>query len=299
MTTGAAVRMPLRQRLSLKPILVAPGVFDGLSALIAEQAGFAAVYLSGASVAYTKLGRSDVGLVTLSEMADTLGAITDRIAIPVIVDADTGFGNAINVQRTVREFERRGACAIQLEDQATPKRCGHLSGKTLVPAGEMVGKIKAALDARADENTLIIARTDAIAVEGYDAALERAERYLEGGADLLFVEAPQSRDQMQRVCERFAGRARLMANMVEGGVTPFLAADELERLGFALVIFPGGLARAYARMAQDYFGSLRQAGTTAPYHDRMLDFASLNALIGTPGLLQEGLRYDGSNFEKN
>jgi 2-methylisocitrate lyase-like PEP mutase family enzyme len=291
--------MPLRQRLASKPILVAPGIFDALSGLIAEQAGFAAVYLSGASIAYTKLGRSDVGLVTMSEVADTLGAITDRIAVPVIVDADTGFGNAINVQRTVREFERRGAGAIQLEDQAMPKRCGHLAGKTLIPAGEMVGKIKAALDARTDENTVIIARTDAIAVEGFDAAMDRAERYVEAGADLLFVEAPQSREQMVQICERFAGRGPVMANMVEGGMTPFLAADELERLGFSLVIFPGGLARAFAHMARDYFGSLRQAGTTEPYQSRMMDFAGLNALIGTPQLLQEGRRYDASNFEKS
>ena len=297
MTTEVAVRMPLRQRLAQKPILMAPGVFDGLSALIAEQTGFAAVYLSGASVAYTKLGRSDVGLVTMSEMADALGAIAERIAVPVIVDADTGFGNAINVQRTVREFERRGAAAIQLEDQAMPKRCGHLSGKTLVAAGEMVGKIKAALDARLDEDTLIIARTDAIAVEGFDAALERAERYLEAGADLLFVEAPQSQEEMTRICRRFAGRGRVMANMVEGGMTPFLPAEALERMGFALVIFPGGLARAFARMAQEYFGSLQKTGTTASYHDRMMDFAGLNALIGTPALLQQGRRYDGGNFE--
>ena len=295
--TGA--RLSLKRRLAQKPILIAPGIFDGLSALIAERAGFDAVYLSGASVAYTKLGRSDVGLVTMSEMADTVSAVSERIAAPVIVDADTGFGNAINVQRTVREFERRGAAAIQIEDQATPKRCGHLTGKTLISAGEMVGKIKAALDARRSEETLIFARTDAIAVEGFDQALERAGRYVAAGADLLFIEAPRSRDDMAAISRRFAGRVPLMANMVEGGVTPILAANDLETLGFALVIYPGGLARAFAHMAQQYFASLKRLGTTASYSDRMMDFNGLNALIGTPELLERGRQYDGANFEKD
>ena len=155
-------------------LVLAPGIYDALSGLVAQQAGAKAVYLSGASIAYTRLGRSDIGLVSVSEVHDTLAAITDRISLPVIVDADTGFGNALNVQRTVRGFERAGASVIQLEDQSFPKRCGHLAGKRLVPQSEMVGKIKAALDARQNDDTLIIARTDARAVEGFDAALERA-----------------------------------------------------------------------------------------------------------------------------
>ncbi|NBQ84354.1 MAG: carboxyvinyl-carboxyphosphonate phosphorylmutase, partial [Alphaproteobacteria bacterium] len=161
--------------------VLAPGIYDALSGLIATQAGAEAVYLSGASIAYTRFGRSDIGLVSVSEVHDTLAAITDRIDTPVIVDADTGFGNALNVQRTVRGFERAGAAAIQLEDQSFPKRCGHLDGKTLVPSQEMVGKIKAALDARQNDDTLIIARTDARAVEGLDAALDRAEMYKDAG----------------------------------------------------------------------------------------------------------------------
>lgn len=181
--------MSLQTRLAQHEILLAPGVFDALSALLAEQAGFEAVYLSGASVAYTRLGRPDIGLVTANEVESTVANIRERIAIPLIVDADTGFGNAINVQRTVRMLERAGASAIQLEDQSLPKRCGHLDGKTLVSASEMVGKIRAALDARQSTATLIIARTDAVAVEGLDAAFERAERYAEAGADVLFVEA--------------------------------------------------------------------------------------------------------------
>ena len=200
--------------------VLAPGIYDALTGLIAEQSGAEAVYLSGASIAYTRFGRSDIGLVSVSEVHDTLAAITDRIEIPVIVDADTGFGNALNVQRTVRQFERAGASAIQLEDQSFPKRCGHLDGKTLVPMQEMVGKIKAALDARHDHSTLIVARTDARAVEGLDAAMERAASYRDAGADILFVEAPQSREEMHLIADKFGKDIPLLANMVEGGKTP-------------------------------------------------------------------------------
>jgi len=287
----------LRERLSRGDVIVAPGIFDGLSGLIAAQAGFEAVYLSGASIAYTRFGRSDIGLVSMTEVADTLGAIRERIEVPVIVDADTGFGNALNVQRTVRLFERNGAAAIQLEDQANPKRCGHLDGKTLVPAAEMVGKIKAALDARRSEETLIVARTDAIAVEGIDAALERAARYTEAGCDVLFVEAPRNTDEMRIVTSRFGNRVPLLANMVEGGKTPLLSADELAEIGYRLVIFPGGLTRALACSMTDYFASLRRHGTTLPYRDRMLDFNALNELIGTPALLERGRAYDATRFE--
>lgn len=172
--------------------VLAPGIYDALSGLIAEQSGAKAVYLSGASIAYTRFGRSDIGLVSVSEVYDTLAAITDRIAIPVVVDADTGYGNALNVQRTVRNFERAGACAIQLEDQSFPKRCGHLADKRLVTQSEMVGKIKAALDARQDDNTLIIARTDARAVDGFEAALARGAAFKEAGADILLLK-PRNR----------------------------------------------------------------------------------------------------------
>ena len=287
----------LGERLIRNRILVAPGVFDGLSALVAAQAGFEALYVSGGSIAYTRFGRSDVGLVSMTEVADTLGAIRERVDSPLIVDADTGFGNALNVIRTVRLFERNGADAIQLEDQATPKRCGHLAGKALVPAAEMVGKIKAALDARRSADTLIVARTDAIGVEGLGPALERAERYAEAGCDVLFVEAPRGVEELRRVADRFGSRVPLLANMVEGGATPLLAADELGALGFRIAIFPGGLARALARCMIDYFGSLKAHGTTAPFRDRMLDFAGLNALIGTPDLLRQGQAYDAARFE--
>jgi 2-methylisocitrate lyase-like PEP mutase family enzyme len=210
----------------------------------------------------------------------------------VIVDADTGFGNALNVQRTVRGFERAGAAMIQLEDQGFPKRCGHLDGKTLVPVAEMQGKLRAALDARQRRDTLILARTDAIAVEGLDAALDRAEAYLDCGVDALFIEALRSPGQMYAACARFAGRVPLLANMVEGGKTPVQGADELGRRGFRIVIFPGGTARAVAHALAGYYASLRQHGSTTPWLGRMLDFDGLNAVIGTAELLQHSRRYE-------
>jgi 2-methylisocitrate lyase-like PEP mutase family enzyme len=194
-------------------------------------------------------------------------------------------------------FESSGAAGIQLEDQTLPKRCGHLTGKTLVSTGEMVGKIKAALDARRDEETVIIARTDGIAVEGFSAALDRAERYVEAGADMLFVEAPQSLDQMQTIVQRFGDQVPLMANMVEGGKTPQKSAEELDDLGYSLVIFPGGMVRAIATTMQAYLDSLKKHGSNMPFRDRMLDFDGLNALLGTSEMLASGAKYDAKNFE--
>jgi len=283
----------LAERLKQPKALLAPGVYDAFSALIAEQAGFEALYLSGASIAYTRLGRSDIGLTTATEVAQTLAHITDRIKVPVIVDADTGFGNALNTQRTVRDFERAGAAMIQIEDQTFPKRCGHLDGKGVVPVAEMQGKLKAALDARLSSNTLILARTDALAVEGIDAALERAEAYLACGVDALFVEALRSPEQMDRACAQFAKRIPLLANMVEGGQTPIQSANELGDRGFKIVIFPGGTARAVAHTLQGYYGSLMAHQTTTPWRDQMLNFDDLNQLIGTPELLALGKQYDG------
>lgn len=282
----------LKQRLAQAQAVLAPGVYDALSALLAEQAGFEALYLSGASIAYTRLGRSDVGLTTYSEVADALARITERVSLPVIVDADTGFGNALNVMRTVKGLERAGAAMIQLEDQTFPKRCGHLDGKSVVPAPEMVGKLKAALDARTRADTLILARTDAIAVEGLDAALERAERYLECGVDALFIEALRTPEQMDAAAARFARRIPLLANMVEGGKTPVQSATELQARGFRIVIFPGGTARAVAHTLQGYYASLHQHQTTAPWQMQMLDFEGLNAVIGTRALMEAAKQYE-------
>ena len=281
----------LKELLHAPGILLAPGIYDALSGLMAERAGFKSVYLSGASIAYTRFGRPDIGLVTLSEVADTLGVITERVTVPIVVDGDTGFGNALNVQRTVRQFERSGAAAVQLEDQTLPKRCGHLQDKSLIGSAEMAGKIKAALDARESSEFLIIARTDAIAVEGFAATLDRAEIYLEAGADMLFVEAPPNRDQMKALCDRFKGRVPLMANMVEGGKTPILATDELQALGYGFVIFPGGTVRALAHHLERYFASLAEHGTTAPFRAEMLDFKGLAELVETSDMLELGRKY--------
>jgi 2-methylisocitrate lyase-like PEP mutase family enzyme len=285
--------MTLAQRLQQPKALLAPGIYDALTALVAEQAGFEALYLSGASIAYTRLGRSDVGLTTATEVADSLARITERVSLPVIVDGDTGFGNALNTQRTVRAFERAGAAMIQLEDQTFPKRCGHLDGKGVVPVAEMCGKLRAALDARHSKDTLILARTDAVAVEGFDAAMERAEQYLACGVDALFIEAVRSPEQMKAACGRFAARIPMLANMVEGGKTPVHSAAALGVLGYRIVIFPGGTARAVSHLLRRYYASLHQHQTTAPFKDEMLDFDQLNALIGTPELLELGKRYEG------
>lgn len=280
-----------RARLQGGPAVLAPGIYDPLTALIAERAGFEALYLSGGAVAYTQFGRSDVGLTTATEAVDVLFRVTDRTSLPIIVDGDTGFGNALNVQRTVRDFERAGAAMIQLEDQTFPKRCGHLEDKTMIPSAEMCGKLKAALDARKSSDTLILARTDAAAVEGLDAAMERAEAYLACGVDALFIEAVRSPNEMDTVCGRFAQRAPMLANMVEGGKTPIQSSDELGARGYRIVIFPGGTARFVAKQLEGYYASLKQHGTTQPMKTGMFDFDQLNALIGTPELLEKAHRY--------
>ena len=284
--------MSLRARLQAPEILVAPGIYDGLTAAIAAEAGFKALYLSGAAVAYTRLGRPDIGLTSVTEMTETMALIRDRVDLPVIVDADTGFGNALNAQRTMRLYERAGASALQVEDQTFPKRCGHLSDKSLIPSGEMVGKIAAMADARASEETLIVARTDAIAVEGFDAALDRANAYVEAGADVLFIEAPRSGDELREIPKHFNGRVPLLANMVEGGATPLQGASDLEAIGYSIVIFPGGIVRALAKTAGEYYASLMANGSNRPFADRMFDFDGLNERIGTADMLALGKSYE-------
>jgi len=284
--------MTLRERLKQPNILVAPGVYDGLTANLATQSGFEALYLSGAAVAYTRLGLPDIGLSTASEMADTMALIAERTDLPVIMDADTGFGNALNARRTMQTYERAGAAAIQIEDQTFPKRCGHLTDKSLISSREMADKIAAVADARR-RDTLIIARTDAIAVEGFDAATCRAEAYIAAGADALFIEAPRSAVELQKIGDQFAGRVPLMANMVEGGATPVLDAQSLEAMGFDIVIFPGGIVRALTKTAQDYYDSLHKSGSNAPFADRMFDFDGLNEAIGTAEFLSLGEKFDG------
>lgn len=284
--------MSLKTRLAYDEILVAPGVYDALTAALAAQAGFEALYLSGAAVAYTRLGRPDIGLTSVSEMTDTMALIRDRVDIPVIIDADTGFGNALNAQRTMRLYERAGANALQVEDQTYPKRCGHLAEKSIISTTEMVGKIAAMADARASDETLIIARTDAVAVEGFDAAIDRAEAYVEAGADALFIEALRSVEEMKTVTERFKDRVPLLVNMVEGGATPIQNASFLNDLGFSIVIFPGGIVRALAHTAESYYQSLMATGSNRAFADRMFDFGGLNDRLGTDEMLTLGKHYE-------
>ena len=281
----------LAARLARPPILIAPGVYDALTALIAARAGFEALYVSGAGIAYSRLGRPDIGLVSMNEVVQTVTLIRDRVEAHLVVDADTGYGNALNVQRTVRLLERAGANAIQIEDQDFPKRCGHLDDKTLVSAQEMAGKIKAAVDARTSRDTLIIARTDALAGEGFDRALARVALYRDAGADVLFVEAPRQHEELSRIGARLGKSAPLMVNMVEGGKTPMLSAGELEALGFSLAIFPGAIVRTLAKAAEDFYVSLKTHGSTDPFRARMFDFDALNRLIGTAEMLELGKRY--------
>tara|TARA_Y100000590_G_scaffold380578_1_gene449007 strand:+ start:423 stop:1316 length:894 start_codon:yes stop_codon:yes gene_type:complete len=288
----------LRNQLAKENIIVAPGCYDAFSAMLIENAGFTTAYITGASIAYTRLGRPDIGLVSMSEVVETVYLISERTQIPLIVDGDTGFGNALNVIRTVRAFEAAGANAIQLEDQTLPKRCGHLKGKSLVSAGEMIGKIKAAVDSRRSEDFLIMARTDAIAVEGFEKALERAEKYCEAGADILFIEAPENEKQQAEIPNHFNKlKVPLLANMVEGGSSPLKSASELERLGYSIVIFPGGLIRAFTHMATEYFSSLKKNGSNKDFQDRMLDFKELNQVLETDRIMNIGQNYDASKWE--
>ncbi len=270
----------LRDRLTQSPILVAPGAPDALTARIIAQVGFEAVYFTGAGFSYTHLGAPDLGFVSFTETVWRLGAIVEAVSLPVIADADTGYGNALNVARTVREFEKAGAAALQLEDQPFPKRCGHLSPKGVIPVEEMVGKIQAAVDTRRDAELIIIARTDARASEGFEAAIERAARYHAAGADLLFVEAPTTKDELAAIPQRL--RAPTMANMVEGGTTPLCRAEELTAMGYRLVIFPGAAVRVAAAAILRLMTTLKEQGTTAGALDQMLSFRELNALVDLP-----------------
>ena len=282
----------LKSLLARPEILVAPGVYDALTAASAEAAGFEAVYLSGAAVAYTRLGQPDIGLSTMTEMAETLSLISDRIDLPIVIDADTGFGNALNAGRTMQVYEKAGASALQVEDQTFPKRCGHLKDKSLVSAQEMASKIAIMADTRKSDETLIIARTDALAVEGYDAAIERAERYVEAGADMLFIEAPRSREELETIADHFKGRVPLMANMVEGGTTPIQGKDDLQNIGYSFVIFPGGIVRALLKSMEAYYASLYATGSNKAFSDRMYDFGTLNEKLGTDAILERGRRYE-------
>ena len=280
----------LRQAMASERCLKAPGVHDGLSALLVEQAGFEMAFVSGAGIAFARYGRPDMGLIGMSEVADTVAIMRERVNIPLAVDIDTGFGNALNVQRTVRVFERSGASALQMEDQLMPKRCGHMAGKQVVPAAEMVGKIKAALDARHDDNTVLIARTDALGVNGFDDALERAELYLEAGADVLFIEAPKTQEQMAQIASRFASRIPLVHNLVEGGGSPIDNADDLHALGYRIALYPVALLHGFVPQAQALLSHIHSTGSTSSRSD-LIDLGQINTLLGAPDLLKKMADY--------
>lgn len=269
----------LRHLLDGPGIVVAPGCFDCLSARIVETGGFDAAYITGSGVSISALGAPDVGLASFSEVLDRMKRIADAVTIPLIADIDTGFGGPLNVIRTVREFERAGISAVQIEDQEAPKRCGHEPGRRVVGVDEMVGRIKAAADARQDADFAIVARTDARSTLGLEAALDRAEAYREAGADVLFVESPESEAEMRSICERFKGRAPTLANLVEGGRTPILPADHLQDIGYRVAIFPNSLTRAFAHAGAELMAMLKTTGTTAGFANRMFDHRQLWSLF--------------------
>ncbi|WHY94775.1 isocitrate lyase/phosphoenolpyruvate mutase family protein [Neobacillus cucumis] len=273
-----SIRKKFKERVSQTGIIIAPGAYDSLTSVLIEQAGFEALYMTGGGISYTTLGKPDIGLMTASEMATRASYICDAVQIPVIADADTGYGNYLNVMRTVRDFERAGISAIQLEDQDFPKRCGHLRDKNVIPLSEMIGKIKAAVDTRVDENLLIIARTDSRAINGLHEAIERAQCYAEAGADIIFVEALENKDEFSTITNYI--QMPLLANMVEGGKSPLMSASELDSMGYKIVIFPNSVTRVVAKAAQDLFHELKETGTTAGMKDQMLNFSQLNQLLG-------------------
>lgn len=273
------------KKLAASEILIVPGVYDALTARLVELAGFEAAYLSGAGVSYSSLARPDLGLVTQTEMVERLSRITHAVSLSIIADGDDGHGNALNLMRTVRMFERAGAQAIQIEDQKSPKRCGHLAGKRLISVAEMVGKIRAARRARSSSEFIIIARTDARGVVGLDAAIARARAYAEAGADALFVEAPRSRDELAAIAEALP-TVPLVANMVEGGVTPPVSAAELQAMGYAMVLYPNTLTRRFVTAAREVLDDLRTRGTTADARYPLASFTELGDLLGRARLAE-------------
>ena len=280
----------LRALIARPGCVVAPGVADALAARLVAREGFEAAYMTGFGTSITRLGMPDIGLLTMSEMVDNASRIAEIAAIPLIADADTGYGNPMNVRRTIREYEKAGVAAVHLEDQSWPKRCGHLAGKRVIPQAEMVAKIKAAVDARQDPDFMIITRTDAIAVEGLERALERGQAYREAGADMLFIEAPVGREQVEQVAQRFKG-VPLLYNMAASGKTPDIPAEELGRLGFKLAIFPNYVILAAIPAIQAMLRELKKTGTIGHWRDRMATFKEFTEIAGLPEVQQLEARY--------
>jgi carboxyvinyl-carboxyphosphonate phosphorylmutase len=279
----------LRALIQRPEILIAPGAYDPFVARCIEAAGFEAVYMTGAGVSHVRLGQPDLGLLTFTEMVDQAGRIADAVEVPVFADADTGYGNALNVMRTVRAYERAGLAGLHIEDQQLPKRCGHFDDKRVVDVGEMTGKIKAALDARVDDDFVVIARTDARTALGLDEALDRARAFEEAGADVIFVESPLSEEELALIGASLG--KPLLANMVESGKTPILPAARLQELGFSLVIHPGAVGRFVSRQLTEFLARFREEGSTLSQLDRMSDFKTQNAIVGLESMLALAERY--------
>ena len=279
-TSDRTCNRRFRDILQRREAILLPGVANALAARVIEDIGFKAIYVSGAGVTNTYLGVPDIGLISVTELADNVAAIRDAVALPLIVDADTGFGNAINVGRTVRTLERAGANAIQLEDQDFPKRCGHFSGKHVIPRSEMVQKIRAAADARHDRDLAIMARTDAIAVHGFEDAIERAQAYIEAGADITFVEAPRTEEQMREIPKRL--KVPQLVNIVAGGLTPMIAFDTLAGMGFTLILYANAALQASVAGMQKVLGHLHANGSLEGVMPQLAGFEERQRLVSKP-----------------
>lgn len=296
-TSAAKAGDPAERRKLFRGLIAArgatllPGAANALTARIIEDLGFGAVYLTGAGLTNMTLGLPDLGLVTASDLVDATARISDVCSLPLLVDMDTGFGNALNAYHTVRRLERAGAAAIQIEDQVFPKKCGHFAGKGVVPVDEMLGKLKACLDARQDQNTAIVARTDARSVDGFEAAMDRAHRMIETGADVIFVEAPETRDEILSIADLPAPQ---VINLVVGGKTPMMDHAELKQAGFAFTLYANAALQASVLAMQEVLGSLAAHGSLSHVRDRLASFDERQRLVGKPGLDDLSARYEGS-----
>lgn len=281
MKTAEQKRKDFRAQLASGKIMIAPSVYDALSAKIAQEAGMNCLAMGGYAIEASRLAQPDVGLLSLSEMTEALKQICDATDIPVIGDGDTGYGNALNVIRTVQEYEHAGAACMFLEDQVWPKRCGHMEGKQVIDAHEHAQKIRAACDARLDKNFAIMARTDSRAIYGLDDAIERGKMYADAGADLLFVEAMRDRSEMEKVARAFEGSGvKLVGNMIEGGKTPLIKADELEQMGYSVVFWACTSLYLVSKALYEAFSTLKKEGTTESFADKMIDFPQFNHFVG-------------------
>lgn len=274
----------LKQYIYDDEILVMPGAHDALTAKIVEQTGFKAVTIGGYAASACLLGQPDLSLLTLTEMVDCVRRVADAVDIPVFTDGDTGHGGVLNVRRTVTEMERAGVAGLFIEDQVFPKRCGHMDGKDVIECEQMLAKIKAAVDARSDRDFIIMARTDALAIHGLQEAIERGNRYREAGADLIFVEAPRSIEEMRAITRGV--QAPTLANNIEGGKSPILPADELQAIGYSVVVFPVAATYAVTKVVVDLMAEIKSTGTSAGFRDRMFSFEQFNKFIGLAEMLK-------------